>query len=152
MGDVTLKQDIGARSNVYVTYSRGYKPKVYNLDATVTPTNTFNPVNKEQVDNFEGGLKGDYFRPPRSASPSRPSTPPTRTSRFRRSTRPPPCRPSGADQRRQGQHARRRAGHHDPPDPQSDAERLPGLCRRQVRQVRRRELLCARPPPPAAPP
>lgn len=61
VGDITLKQEIGARANVYVTYSRGYKPKVYNLDATVTPTNTFNPVNKEKVDNFEGGLKGDYF-------------------------------------------------------------------------------------------
>lgn len=61
VGDVTLKQEIGARANVYATYSRGYKPKVYNLDATVTPTNTFNPVNKEKVDNFEGGLKGDYF-------------------------------------------------------------------------------------------
>jgi iron complex outermembrane receptor protein len=61
VGDITLKQDIGARANVYATYSRGYKPKVYNLDATVTATNTFNPVDEEQVDNFEGGLKGDYF-------------------------------------------------------------------------------------------
>lgn len=61
VGDVTLKQDVADRANVYAKYSRGYKPKVYNLDATFTATNTIVPVGKEQVDGFELGFKGDLL-------------------------------------------------------------------------------------------
>lgn len=61
VGDVTLKQDIAERANVYAKYSRGYKPRVYNLDATFTATNAIVPVGKEQVDGFELGFKGDLF-------------------------------------------------------------------------------------------
>ncbi|MBG6117388.1 MULTISPECIES: TonB-dependent receptor [unclassified Sphingobium] len=61
VGDVTLKQKLGSLANIYATYSRGYKPKVYNLDANITTTSAFPPVNKEKVDNFEVGFKGDLF-------------------------------------------------------------------------------------------
>lgn len=61
VGDLTLKHNLSELTNVYVKYSRGYKPQVYNLDATVTPTNTFNPVDKEKIDSYEGGLKGDFL-------------------------------------------------------------------------------------------
>ncbi|NBC35829.1 TonB-dependent receptor [Novosphingobium sp. FSY-8] len=61
VGDITVKQDIADRVNVYAKYSRGYKPKVYNLDGTFTASNTITPVNKEQVDGFELGLKGDFL-------------------------------------------------------------------------------------------
>lgn len=61
VGDVTLKQDIADRANVYATYSRGYKPEIWNLDGAVTPTNRFVPVGREKVDSFELGLKGDFI-------------------------------------------------------------------------------------------
>lgn len=61
VGDVTLKQDVADRANVYATYSRGYKPEIYNLDGLVTATNVFVPVGREKVDNFELGFKGDLF-------------------------------------------------------------------------------------------
>lgn len=61
VGDVTLKQEIADRANVYGTYSRGYKPEIWNLDGAVTPTNTFVPVDREKVDSFELGLKGDFL-------------------------------------------------------------------------------------------
>jgi iron complex outermembrane receptor protein len=61
VGDVTLKQALGDLANVYGTYSRGYKPEIWNLDGAVTATNTFNPVGREKVDSFELGMKGDFF-------------------------------------------------------------------------------------------
>ncbi|NMN02920.1 MULTISPECIES: TonB-dependent receptor [unclassified Novosphingobium] len=61
VGDVTLKQQMSQWVNVYAKYSRGYKPKVYNLDGTFTATNTITPVNKERVDGAELGMKGDFF-------------------------------------------------------------------------------------------
>ncbi|TPG54579.1 TonB-dependent receptor [Sphingomonas glacialis] len=61
VGDATLKQQIGRRANIYATYSRGYKPEIWNLDGAVTPTNTFKPVGREKVNSFELGMKGDFF-------------------------------------------------------------------------------------------
>jgi len=61
VGDVTLKQNLGARANVYATYSRGYKPEIWNLDGAVTATNSFKPVGRETVNSYELGMKGDFF-------------------------------------------------------------------------------------------
>lgn len=61
VGDVTLKQDIGPRANVYATYSHGYSPEIWNLDGTVTATNSFVPVGRTKVDSFELGMKGDFL-------------------------------------------------------------------------------------------
>ena len=61
VGDITLKQELGPRANGYGTYSRGYKPEIYNLDGAVTATNVFVPVGRETVDSFELGFKGDLL-------------------------------------------------------------------------------------------
>jgi len=57
VGDITLRQKLGKDQMVYGTYSRGYKPRVFNTAATPNDNTPFTPVNREDIDNFEIGLK-----------------------------------------------------------------------------------------------
>lgn len=61
VGDVALRYKLGDNLMSYASYARGYKPAIWNLDGTVTPTNTFVPVNRENVNAYELGLKGAFL-------------------------------------------------------------------------------------------
>jgi iron complex outermembrane receptor protein len=61
VGDANLRYTINPNLMTYVSYSRGYKPSIWNLDGAITPTNVVNPVNKENVDAFELGMKGVFL-------------------------------------------------------------------------------------------
>ncbi len=61
VGDISLRFKITPKLTVYGGYTRGYKPAIWNLDGTVTATNTFLPVNAEHIDAFELGLKGNFL-------------------------------------------------------------------------------------------
>jgi iron complex outermembrane receptor protein len=61
VGDLTLRYTFESDVMAYMSYTRGYKPAIWNLDGTVTPTNTFEPVKREDIDAYEIGLKGTFF-------------------------------------------------------------------------------------------
>lgn len=61
VGDANLRWTITPNLMSYVSYSRGYKPAIWNLDGTFTSTNVVAPVNKENVDAFEVGMKGVFL-------------------------------------------------------------------------------------------
>ncbi|MDB5918958.1 MAG: tonB dependent receptor family protein [Massilia sp.] len=61
VGDANLRFTINPNLMTYVSYSRGYKPAIWNLDGTITPTNEVKAVNKENVDAFELGMKGVFL-------------------------------------------------------------------------------------------
>ena len=57
VGDVTLRYRFNPDVMAYASYTRGYKPAIWNLDGTVTPTNVFLPIKREDIDSYEVGLK-----------------------------------------------------------------------------------------------
>jgi iron complex outermembrane receptor protein len=61
VGDLTLRYRVTPDVMTYASYTRGYKPAIWNLDGTVTPTNTFVPVKREDVTSYELGLKGSFL-------------------------------------------------------------------------------------------
>jgi len=61
VGDLTLRYRFSPDVMAYVSYTRGYKPEIWNLDGTVTPTNNFVPVKAESIDAYEMGLKGTFL-------------------------------------------------------------------------------------------
>jgi len=61
VGDITLKYDLSADSNVYATYSRGYAPRAYNTALPFANSTPIQPVGQEHVDNFQIGTKGVYL-------------------------------------------------------------------------------------------
>lgn len=61
VGDISLQQQFAPDVMGYVTYSRGYSPKVYNTAATLTSSAPLAPVGQEHIDNFELGLKGTFL-------------------------------------------------------------------------------------------
>jgi iron complex outermembrane receptor protein len=61
VGDLTLRYRFNPDVMAYASYTRGYKPSIWNLDGTVTPTNTFVPVKREDIDAYEIGLKGTFL-------------------------------------------------------------------------------------------
>ena len=61
VGDLTLRYRFSPDVMAYVSYTRGYKPAIWNLDGTVTPTNVFLPVKREDIDAYEMGLKGSFL-------------------------------------------------------------------------------------------
>jgi iron complex outermembrane receptor protein len=54
---VSLKYALDSSSNVYATFSQGFKSGVYNASAVTDP-----PVNPEHVDAYEVGYKGAFGR------------------------------------------------------------------------------------------
>jgi iron complex outermembrane receptor protein len=62
VGDVSLQRDLGDHSMGYVTYARGYAPKVYNTSEVLyTADQKLQPIDQEHVDHFELGTKGTYL-------------------------------------------------------------------------------------------
>ena len=61
VGDVALRYHFTPDVMTYASYSHGYKPMIWNLDGTVTATNTFLPINREDVNAYEIGMKGNFF-------------------------------------------------------------------------------------------
>jgi iron complex outermembrane receptor protein len=61
VGDVSIRYHVTDDIMTYASYSRGYKPAVWNMDGTFTPTNTIVPVKREDVNAFEVGMKGSFF-------------------------------------------------------------------------------------------
>ena len=61
VGDLTLRYRFTPDVMTYASYTRGYKPAIWNLDGTVTPTNTFVPVKREDIDSYELGMKGTFL-------------------------------------------------------------------------------------------
>jgi iron complex outermembrane receptor protein len=61
VGDVALRYKLTPNIMGYASYSRGYKPAIWNLDGAVTATNDFRPVNRENVNSYELGLKGAFL-------------------------------------------------------------------------------------------
>lgn len=61
VGDLTVRYRFTPEIMTYASYTRGYKPAIWNLDGTVTPTNVFVPVKKEDIDAYEVGLKGTFL-------------------------------------------------------------------------------------------
>jgi iron complex outermembrane recepter protein len=61
VGDVALRYKLTPNVSSYASFSRGYKPAIWNLDGTVTATNVFRPVNRENVSSYELGLKGAFL-------------------------------------------------------------------------------------------
>jgi iron complex outermembrane receptor protein len=61
VGDANLRYTINPNLMTYVSYSRGYKPAIWNLDGAITATNEVMPVNKENVDAIELGMKGVFL-------------------------------------------------------------------------------------------
>lgn len=66
VGDLTLEQKLSDHQMVYLTYSRGYKPRAYNT-ADVLLGNSYGPsgdvltpVKQEHINSFELGSKGVY--------------------------------------------------------------------------------------------
>ena len=64
----------------YASYTRGYKPAIWNLDGKVTPTNVFLPIKREDIDSYELGLKGTFLEKHLDSMPHS-SRRTTRTSR-----------------------------------------------------------------------
>ncbi|MBV1688941.1 TonB-dependent receptor [Novosphingobium sp. G106] len=52
----SIRYELAPRTNVYFTYSKGYKAGVFG---TSTPSPTIPPVNPEKIDAYEMGIKGD---------------------------------------------------------------------------------------------
>jgi iron complex outermembrane recepter protein len=61
VGDISLQQHFTPDVMGYVTYARGYSPRVYNTAATLTSSNPLDPVGQEHIDHFEIGIKGSYL-------------------------------------------------------------------------------------------
>jgi iron complex outermembrane recepter protein len=66
VGDVSLQQKIGPSSMVYLTYARGYAPRVFNTGAfsggdASSPTAKLPVTDQEHIDHIEIGSKGMYF-------------------------------------------------------------------------------------------
>ena len=62
VGDIGIKHQLTPRSMVYVTYTRGYAPEVYNTALSLqSNSDVLKPVSQESIDNFELGSKGRYF-------------------------------------------------------------------------------------------
>jgi iron complex outermembrane receptor protein len=61
VGDVGVRQKLGGDSMAYLTYSRGYKPGVYNLADTLKSSAPLVPVDKESIDHFELGSKSTFM-------------------------------------------------------------------------------------------
>ena len=59
-GDVSLTYGFGEENDVYVKYSRGWKPGHYNL-GTLTSGEPLTPVLPETVDSIEGGVRAVWF-------------------------------------------------------------------------------------------
>jgi hypothetical protein len=57
VGDLTLRQKLGADHMVYGTYSRGYKPRAFNTAATLSKSEALAPVEREDIDHLEFGAK-----------------------------------------------------------------------------------------------
>jgi iron complex outermembrane recepter protein len=61
VGDVGLRHKLGADNMVYATYSRGYKPRVFNLADTLKSSAPLQAVDKESIDHFELGSKSTFL-------------------------------------------------------------------------------------------
>ena len=61
VGDIGVRQKFGTDSMVYLTYARGYKPRVYNLADTLKSNASLTPVDKEDIDHVELGSKSTFF-------------------------------------------------------------------------------------------
>jgi iron complex outermembrane receptor protein len=61
VGDVALRYKLSPNVMSYASYARGYKPAIWNLDGTITASNNFVPVNRENVNAYELGLKGAFL-------------------------------------------------------------------------------------------
>jgi iron complex outermembrane receptor protein len=61
VGDLTLQHKLADSSMLYLTYSRGYKPKAYNTAQQLTSDASLTPVRQERINSFELGSKGAYF-------------------------------------------------------------------------------------------
>ncbi len=65
VGDISLQQKLGA-TMAYVTYARGYAPKVFNTGVysggnAVAPPGALDATGQEHIDHFEIGTKGRYW-------------------------------------------------------------------------------------------
>ncbi|MCS0627893.1 TonB-dependent receptor [Telluria mixta] len=61
VGDVALRYKLSPTVSTYASFARGYKPAIWNLDGTITPANDFRPVDRENVNSYELGLKGAFL-------------------------------------------------------------------------------------------
>jgi iron complex outermembrane receptor protein len=61
VGDIGVRQKLAGDSMVYLTYSRGYKPRVYNLASTLTSNAPLTPVDKESIAHVELGTKSTFL-------------------------------------------------------------------------------------------
>ncbi|MRW88560.1 TonB-dependent receptor [Duganella sp. FT80W] len=61
VGDIGLRQRLAGDNMVYATYSRGYKPRVYNMADTLKSNAALKPVDKENIDHFELGSKSSFL-------------------------------------------------------------------------------------------
>jgi iron complex outermembrane recepter protein len=66
VGDISLKQQLFAGTMGYLTYARGYAPKVFNTGLYSggdgpAPTTPLPATGQEHIDHFELGSKGSYF-------------------------------------------------------------------------------------------
>jgi iron complex outermembrane receptor protein len=66
VGDISLQQKLGPSSMVYLTYARGYAPRVFNTGAfsggnAASPTAALPATGQEHIDHLEIGSKGMYF-------------------------------------------------------------------------------------------
>lgn len=63
VGDITVQQNLSENRMLYLTYARGYKPKVYNSSIRLTSNDPIkDPVEQEKIDHFELGSKGVYLK------------------------------------------------------------------------------------------
>jgi iron complex outermembrane receptor protein len=62
VGDISLQRHFGAHSMAYITYARGYAPKVYDTAAVLySADQKLKPVAQERINHFELGAKGTYL-------------------------------------------------------------------------------------------
>jgi iron complex outermembrane receptor protein len=66
VGDISLEQRFNPHTMVYISYARGYAPKVFNTGIysggnAVSPTGPLPATGQEHIDNFDIGTKGRYW-------------------------------------------------------------------------------------------
>ena len=66
VGDISLQQKLGSNSMAYVTYARGYAPRVFNTGVysggnAAAPTAPLPVTGQEHINHFEIGSKGLYL-------------------------------------------------------------------------------------------
>lgn len=65
VGDISLQHHFSRNSMAYLTYARGYAPKVYNTSQPLIPGDAvydhLTPVAQTSINNFELGSKGTYL-------------------------------------------------------------------------------------------